>query len=538
MITNMSGGESGKLTGFIHAELYNPKDNTRRTLEGHNFVTKGGLQLMLDSIIGSLLETGADSFGSPYCSQYVAKQGNTEGGTSFAGNQGNSNKSLTNVLLNLGTTEISSITNNTNYVNMYDNDLLTASKVVGYANNNINPIGDGKEGALDNCKPAYVADRYTVAKTWKYDAGVAVGTINAIGMAPAPVVKTNNGDGFQFAKCLDKTNQQYANYLAMSTGFLPPGIIGFTSNDEILLNYSQDGKTKHKYTISTGVITDLADTDPFFVIPNNACDCVLIGNYMYVLDSVNPLSNSSSPRVTVYDVTANMAQKAQFTCSYLTSSDNMISAKFLLKDGNLYVTAIDRIVKAGASKLWTLSKGSNDWYSSAGTAATDFSSIGAVIPTGLDKSYVCFGNYGGNYVMYVFSRLDGIIDFQLTGYKMIGFVFTDFTNIVGSLVDIICGVTPNSIAFNAGSNKGLLRIGYNYYCNSTYFGTAYGRVSGKKVVTNNSTQKQIDNYNSGVYLSMDKDWSNIFSLKVLSSPLVKGPDDILYVTYGYKISQA
>lgn len=538
-VTQVASGDGLKLQGFVEIELISTKDNVRRTYK--NTITKGGKQYLLDKSAGRMLEMAADAFGMSVCSNVLAKVGTNEQ-YPISGGQNFQNRAITNVLLNLGD-EATGLSETSTYINVFDSTLTTASKVVGYANNNVVPTSNGKEGAIDYTKGEYVIDPYTVCKRWKYDAGVATGTIDTIAMMPASCIKTNNGDGVQFSKCLDKINQQYANYTSMSTGFLPPGIPGYTANDEILLNYTQDGKSKHKFNLTTGVVTDLEDTDPFFVIGNglngmsDVYDIKLIGQYLYVLDLFKgQMSGNDAPRVTVYDTAASMAQKAQFKCNYKVTYEYYRSAKFLYYNNILYVTTYSDRVVAGRAKLWTLSKGANAWFSSAGTADTSFEAI-CTIPSSMIADYVAFGNYGSNYIMYVLSRLDGVTDYKYTGYKAIGYVFTSMADIGGTIVDIVDGINPNSICYSAGTNLGWLRIGFDLY-NTNFasrFGNTYDYTDKTKIVNNNSTEVTMNTQAAGVFWTADKWWTNVISFVKLQTPIVKQDTDIMYVSYGYRV---
>lgn len=537
-LMQVASGDGIKLQGFIEIELISTKDNVRRTYK--NTITKGGKQYLLDKSAGRMLEMAADAFGMSVCSNVLAKVG-TNSQYPVSGGQNFQNRAITNVLLNLGA-EATGLSETSTYINVFESTLTTASKVIGYANNNVAPTSNGKEGAIDYTKGEYVIDPYTVCKRWKYDAGVATGTIDTIAMMPASCIKTNNGDGVQFSKCLDKINQQYVNYASMSTGFLPPGITGYTANDEVLLNYTQDGKSKHKFNLTTGVVTDLADTDPFFVIGNElnsmsgVCDIKLIGQYLYVLDQLSINTQYVYPRVTVYDTAASMAQKAQFSCTKLQRYEYMSSFKFLYYDNVLYVNNYSHRVVAGRAKIWTLSKGANAWFSSAGTAAQNYNDI-CTLPSGMTADYVAFGNYGSNYIMYVASRLDGVTDFSYTGYKAIGYVFTSMADIGGTIVDIVDGINPNSIPYVAGTNLGWLRIGFDLYNTNfaSYFGDTYDYTDKTKIVNNNSTAVTMDTQEAGVFWTADKWWTNVISFVKLQTAITKQDTDIMYVSYGYKV---
>ena len=152
--------------------------------------------------------------------------------------------------------------------------------------------------------------------------------------------------------------------------------------------------------------------------------------------------------------------------------------------------------------------------------------------------------YGDNYVLYNVAK---VYDSQAAskakttpGYKCIGYVFTDITDPFNTIVDMIPGITPNEVLFAAGGTKGTLRVGFDYSNVDVYFGNYYDIAQGRKIVMNNSNQSNTteittDTRKDGVYLTLDKWWTNILSFVKLNTPIEKTDDDILYVSYGYKI---
>lgn len=545
----VSSGNGIKIQGFINIELINKKDKIKRTYK--NTITTAGKRFLLSKSAGRMLSIAADTFGMMMASNVINKEGfDTQG---YAYTNSNANRSLTNVLLNLGA-EADSLTADSTFINVWDNNLAEASKLVGYANNNIAATQDGKEGTIDYCKGEYVIDANTVCERWKYPEGVASGTIDTIAMMPASMVKFNRGDGINIGKCIDRVNTQYTNFGSLSTGFMIPGVNGYTANDEILLNFSQDGVSKWKFNLTTGEVTQVKDTDNFFVLPMNynnkyyyIMDALVIGNYLYTL-SLQQIGSGGQPRVIVHDLNNNMNIVANFTCKYISNNDKYHNAKFLKIGSDLYVTAwaTGTVTESNTPiKLWKLNN-NGTYFNSAGSYYNDFSSIGFVVPTGVNINYIGLGNYGSSYVMFVGSNYTEYmsstnIESNIYGYKSVGYVFTDLSNPLGTVTDVICGINPGSILFSAGSNKGMLRIGFDSLASKPYqFGSCYDYTECNKKVANNSDNGDNPNnyttlYNKGVIYTPDKSWTNVISFVKLNSPIVKGDDDIMYVSYGYKV---
>lgn len=537
--------DSINIQGFIDIELISKKDNIRKVCK--NTITNAGKQLLLAKSAGLLLDGNNSFFG-----KIVASSALTQ--TLYINNSVNkqsySDRELTNVLLNIGD-ERNSLNEDSTFINPWDVNLSEASKLVGYANSNINPIANGKEGSIDYSKGEYIADNSVVCGRWKYPEGVASGVIDTLAMMPANVIKTNQGDGINVGKLLDKVNTGYINYGSMSTSFLIPGVPGYTSNDEVLLNFEQDGCNRWKYNISTGEISQVPDSDNFWVLPvvtgvtapYRMMDCVVIGNYLYMLGLAT--LEKYQLYVTVYDISNNMNKLITYQCKQNTTSDVYTNAKFLKIDDNLYVTAWSsgKLGEAANNgKLWKLSKASN-YFNAAGTASVNFSSIGFNAPTGVNLAHVGLGNYGDKYVMYIgshyTSNTGADIEPKMHGYKSMGYVFTDLSNPFGTLVDVISGINPGSVLFSAGNNKGMLRVGFNFYNgNTSQHGNIYDLTDCYKSTVNNDDNSGTNIINcakTGVIYNPDKSWTNVISFVKLDTPITKTDTDILYVSYGYKV---
>lgn len=537
-----------KLQGFINIELINKKNNIRRVYK--NTITNAGKQLFLAKSAGVLLDGNDNLFGKTIVSSAMTQINSSvyNNTTAIIFRQSNSNKEITNVLLNLGS-EANSLTADSTFINPWDTNLAEASKLVGYANSNINPLDNGKEGSLDYTKGEYMADPSVVCNRWKYPEGVASGTIDTIAMMPANVVLTNQGDGVNIGKLLDKVNIKYTNYESMSTSFLFPGVPGYTSNDEILLDFTRDGCSKWKYNIATGEIAQVPDTDNFWVLPvettsapYHIMDSIVIGNYLYVVGIEN--MESYYIYVTVYDIANNMNKITTYQCKQNTTKDKYTNAKFLKIGDSLYVTAWasgtigSTVVNA---KIWKLTN-NGTYFNAASTGTTDFSSIGFNTPTGVNIAQIGLGNYGDKYIMFIgcnYYRENGaVLSSVNAGYKSMGYVFTDLSNPLGTLVDVISGINPKSILFSAGSNKGMLRVGADKYNTGAQSGNYYDKVDYYKSTINNdnsSLSSYYDCLTSGVIYNPDKSWTNVISFVKLSEPIMKTDDDIMYVSYGYKV---
>lgn len=552
MIGNISNKEGTHLQGFIELERISTKDNIKEVYK--NTITNGGKQFLLSKSAAAMLNMSADIFGNAVCSNLIVKNGSSAN-SPISGRQARSDRDITFTFLNLPEEVLAGMGANTSFINIWNNDMTEADKVVGFANNNIITPAEGKEGIIDYCKGEYMVDPFTVCKRWKFSESQAVGQFNCIAMIPASVLKDNTGDGVKFSKCIDKVNTQYLNYVSMSTGFLIPGIPGYTANNEVLLDFVKDGISKWKYNIGTGEITQVADTDNFFIptpIDNyTITDMQYIDNYLYVVEVLINNNNAKGPKVVVYDPSNNMAQVASFDCKGLTRYEYEIKASIFKVGNDIYVSALGNtssLSNSGGAKLWKLNKGSGGYATGSSTGKTDFTSIGLTLPAGMELGITGLGAYGSNYVLYRSVKLynnisdsKALITPNMTGYKMVGYVFTDLANPVSSMIDMIPGICPNEVLFSTGGTSGTIRVGFDKF--NTFedrYGDVYDLEQAKQIVMNSNSPTNTETVTTstmaaGVYLTLDKWWTNIISFVKLNTPINKTTADIIYGSYGYKI---
>ena len=531
------GTDGLRIEGFLDIEIINKKDKVRRRY--HNTITNAGKKFMLDKSCGRMLQLSGDSHG------LMVAHGdfNVDSYASDRTQQGRlstNKKSLTNVLLNLSAVELSGLSASTTYLNLWDSNLSDRTKLIGYANNATAAVsGDTKQGQVDNCKGEYTVDGTCVAKRWHYPAGIGSGTINAIAMMGADAVKSYKGQMFNVAKCLDKNNQVDGNFISSSTGFLIPGVPGYTANDEIMLNY--DGG-RWKFNITTGEMTEVAAGDPFFVFTNpysasvdyaGVFDMKMIGSKLYVVYRYN-----YRLCLRVYDPSNSMSYNDYQTNLTDMSSQEARGAKLFTDGTNWYITVISYGVRTGRITNIPLTYDSSSSEYIPDGISYDYSYISGLItlPSGLSAGMVGFSNFGANYIMWM-----GEGDEDRDAYieqSMIGLVFTDPTDPIGSIIDAV-SCPYNSVLFEAGTNKGVLFIGGNAGNAETTSGTYTDRddvKDARQYVYSPSTNGQYIEWNTqGCFLSMWGWWSNVMSFVKLSESISKGDEDEMYVSYGYRV---
>lgn len=516
-----------RLQGFIRLELYD-KDGNLKTVKEHNMLTNAGKSLMLQMSAGALLDMNDVYWG------YLAKQGASmvtwNNGTTYT-KLTKKSSALTNVLLSLTPEQYTSINSETSFINIFDSTFTNPEKVLGYANMSTQPTANGKEGSLEYQKGADVVSNVVYSKKFRYPDGVATGTINAVAMMPFCAINTPYGasgsadqyaPGFRMAKCLDRVNFRNTNFGAFTTGFCPPGVTGITSETEVISNYSMDGITQHKIDLVTGEVTDITTADntiPMMI--STANDYYIEDDYLYILTRTGQTTSLSS-NLTVYQIST----KTQVLSATLATRHNCFQ-RFVSIDGVLYINGIS--YNPTGNVLFKLKKGSNPYWSAIDTSATDYSAL-FTVPSNLSPYMICFGNYGDKYIMYI-ARDYGT---KTTNRDYASaYIFTDPSDVIGSIIDCIPSVRYTDIVFKNASVGGVLSIGIERDATSVT-----DSIYQTSITTSDDTEdKKVDFKTNGLFYSNESSWSNMISIAILNDDdiIEKGATDVLFVAYGYRV---
>ena len=522
------------LQGFVRIELYDKHGNKK--IDKTNRILPGGKNLMLQMAAGELIHMNGSFWG------YTAKQGvcmNNQCTKANDARQINKKTALTNVLLNLSQEQLSAIGNGTHFLNIYNSDLSVGEKVVGYANMEVNPAANGKEGSPDFQKGADVIAGNIVSRKFKYADGVATGTINAVAMMPYSALISAYGEnyiyddaiapGFRLAVCLDKVNAQDSNFVSFSSSYCPPGVTGITGKDEIISNYSANGFTQHKVNLVTGEVIDIETPDTTIpTIDNETQDYIVDDDYLYTLKRV---SSGASVTLGVYKMSTKTLVKSitisTKTCSFL---------RFLKLNDVLYITGIS-YANPATNVLFKLKKGTADYWSALDTSAASYEGI-ASIPASLNGTQVCIGNYGDKYIMYVSRNQNGE---SANRYFATGYIFTDLNDIGNTIVNCIPSLYYSDVVFKNDTCGGVLSLGLNRSADTT-MNFIRGNIAQSKIYIStdpSSTGTEYNLTNQGVFYTVENNWCNAISIAVLEGDAVinKGATDVLYLTYGYRTPQ-
>lgn len=518
-----------KVEGFIEVEVVNRKDHLRRVYKKHNTLTKAGAQMFFARSAGALLKMAGDAFGQTYCfDSWTGRYQNVR----YSRNE---DAPITNILANIDSAVASNMTDEATFLDVYNDQFSSNDKVIGYANINLTPDTDGKQGVVDYSKGEYVVDGYTRAMRWYYKQGVASGTFNCIGMAGKPIATSAypKNSGCLFGKILDRVNRCYANYAANSTAFCPPGITGITDNDTILLNFNQDGISRWKYSISTGEVTEVPSTDTFWVPFNYyashggyVVDYFVDNGYLYILRMNSKNLANGSYTVAVYDIST---QALVTTYSKTPSSGYINNCHFLRYNSNVYVTwntNEDNISRSTQTVRASKLNNNGNYYNSMSDVSDIATALGITLPTGISNKLLSFGNYGQNYIVSIGEAM--IVTSSLSAIH---------ANMIEQLPPLNMGGTQAIVPFSAGSNIGFISIGcpnagtYSTSIDGNFNTDAYWYTK----MNSPTTAYASDFRTSGVFLTLDGWWTSLLSFAILNTPITKGDDDEMYITYGYKV---
>lgn len=516
-----------RIKGFVKLELFDKAGNKK--LEKENLIVPGGKTLMFAMSASNILINGGNMWG------LTAKQGAhiigpivTSGSMYYRGSYKDS--ALTNILLNLTPEQLESFSSETNFVNMYSDDLGSADKVVAYANMELYPTENGKIGTPDFSKGSDIIGRTVNSVRFRYKDGVGTGRINAVCMGPFSTTQSPYGlaglyeqsaPGYRIAKCLDRVNILDTNFSSLTSKYTPAGVAGITTEEEIITNYKVNDVEWHKINLNTGEITDLTDTNTLYgIIDADTLDYKIIDDYIYVLKSSGG-TNSINNYIYVYKIsTAEMVKRFSVISAYTGN------AKLLYKNGELFLTLAGYNTNA-YNLIHKLGKGTYDYFNVVDTKTDTYAGI-TEIPAGINEKFVCLGNYGDNYIMYISRAITGTDCKYCTAY-----IFTDMNNIAGSIKDCIPSLRYTDIVFNTTQAKGVLSLGICRETSQYYDGYQNNRI----YISNGSDTKTQEFNIKGLFYSPDKSWSNIVSIVKLEGDDVieKGEQDVLLVTYGYRI---
>jgi hypothetical protein len=391
-----------------------------------------------------------------------------------------------------------------------NNDVIT-----GYAGK-----GDTAAGAvgkrIENQNKATRVSADVVAAQWQYPEGVATGTITHIGMMCG---SPSENSGMRTIRCLDNFDLSEANFnsTSPSTKFFPPGVPGITGDYEVMFDGNDGTSSSHKINLNTGVVED--NPTGYRVIQDVwTQDYLVIGNYMYVIEQ---------SYLEVYEL-PNYSNVHSIRLSDYGASNSVNSKRCLFYD---YTNDVLYLILGceSSGSVCGAKITSNGTYFSSATAITDYSELGlpfTVDPTkytvkSLGSTKFCLIPINTSSSNTVFTAL--VIGMSLVDSKV------DIKNVIYPLYkqSIIAWVENTSTFYVLDRIQDNTK--YIYYNDSSDFG-----MSDVFNIAARGPISTLDQY-LGVVYSAEEDCTQLLSLSALTTPIQKGANDTLYVTYGYRI---
>lgn len=497
------------VTGYVEIEVYNPVDGVRRTIK-QNTVVNAGKKWMAAESLNTLIHD--------MCSTTQGQLVNSDKIYSLRNYNGRLYKTMADKdlgfkcqLVNLPSDV--ELTNESNFVNVYDEAMnVDVTKVIGHASNSL-LSADSREGVLDNPNKTHMIDQKAVANRWKFAEGIATGEFNHIIFGPGFVDGPN---GIYTAMNIAKLD--YANNSLMSRGtYIGPGMGDITANNEIAYWASGvDGVERgYKYLLDTGE-TQVLDTTSKAYLALQAISGYRVAGTEYV-NGVLFILDTSSSFGTVYAVDVNNTFGVKSLINYANSmwKEDSNTLKVVVNTGNGYETDNTD----NRHRLYTHTVNS---YSSINSSYVNMANAGlGGLPSDFGYNLININKAGGKY--FISNWRNTSIDISRRGE----IICTNLADVAGTLV----GMSGKTLYYGYSDNTsqydsiiGVISIGTkrpNYI--SDY----------QREIVVNGTAYDIDDINKfGVWVSPGW-WSNMISFVKLNTPINKGPDDIVWVSYGY-----
>lgn len=503
------------LEGFVDIELIDSLTGKVKYKEKkHNSITPVGLKTFLASCIVPYLQNSAIVAGN----REIVPIGfnHTLGAGSLYTYNKDSYGLISPLLLNIDQTNGVKI-NSESFIDYLDDTLFISSdKLIGYGLNNISPSADNKEGTVEYPNSSTLLDDYTLAVRFKFPEGVATGDFNAVSMVP--IVDTSKNLSLYTTKNLIQVATN-ASPSPSTPSLICPAYCGDCSDDDLVgLNYTSDGLSGYTYNFSTGEIVNKEITQG---ISCSYCD--LVSNWFIDVDggyAYSCYSNTGYCYINVYNIsTATRVKSITINTGYYTYID------LLNISGELYAVLVGNFGNSSSitelsTKVYKLSKGSYDYFSTYDTTELTLASLGVSVP---DGAFYLVG-----------SRRSDLSEYEVRGVKfskynvspILGssYAFTSLSNIHNSII----GVRGNN---NVGSGLPISKTNPK----SRYFYTSSNY--DYRVVGNNTASSASVNSNYGTSQFLN-DAGNALSIYLLSSSVSKGENDVLHLTYGFKVSNS
>lgn len=503
---DLNGLDGSGVKGFVMIDIESEDGKIKRHIQPNTVTNVGKLAMLSRSANEMLLGFS----GSPYDKINTVDMLGTYDSLTNASRlmYTKQDNGLNNYLLNLGAVNFDV---NSKFVNLLDSNFaIDATKLVGFANSRDTTV-DVREGVQDFTKPAYMIDDICIANRWKYAEGQATGTFDHIVMAPG-IHGDLKCNGIYSKKCITRINQ-FEDVATFGNMFIIPGAGAITSSTKILLNYNRGGVSRWYYDLSTGETTAVPNTDvAYSMTMYESWDQAIYNGFLYVLDKTGWIRKIN---LTTGATDASLQVMTYYTCGasmYLSGTNLICMSSYNSEEGTYDARA----------NVYTVS---TTTFTITNTATKIASPLVGGVPTGWSRNRMIAKKCGSYfYVNFMFEVIK----------------CTDLKNIKGTVVGTYLA-HPLVHYASDGTNTWTIEVGVNNIDyplmeTSKNSNLDYGTLTRSDQysrVMDNGTERLYQYHNNGVWIG--KEWAgNILSFVKLTTPIVKAPTDIIYVSYGYK----
>ena len=478
----MRGADKSAIQGFVQFELVNTETGNKQVFKYNTVTTLGKLMFLATGPNMQLMLPSQIDMGALHLkSNFVQKSPSQDTKLTIP----NVDKGLTMYLVNAdGTLTVDS---KKIPIRTAKGD-IDGNKLIGHANVK-RTTSSPKEGVIDRVHPDFMLDPTASVQRWRFDNTQANGTFNKICIGAG--VYNDVGNGFSIAKGLIPTDIQAFGGVNILTGmYIRPSVTGITSATEILLStaeYAGNNKANAVYDFATGKLTMLAQDDPRALISlgDGNCPQAFYNNVLYY---------QRQDTLYAYDV----VNKTETTISNCRDK--------LWVDGNMLYFAYsgDQIMAYNMdTKSWgtTISISSQTFTSKYFTNTSpsyvfNDTSLGKAV----NGNFVLVPTHEGSTCKYAIEFTDiNNIEASIVGFRPMA----------GSAVEYQIGT--KAINLWKANGDDLQFVGIEGFSNATANRKDYG-------------------------MRFSEQWfGDLISFVELSSPVTKTENDVLYVSYGYRL---
>lgn len=426
------------------------------------------------------------------------------------------NVGLTVAFLKLDEEELAALNSKSRYLPIKDGNGDISDKVVAYGVYKMSDPNE-KTGVLGFSIDDNIIENFSTGNCWVFDSGKANFEYNAIAITSFDKV-----DSFAAYKCISKANT-FIEGDDLTFNFIIPGFTGITGANEILLNYTHDGKSKWRYNLKTGVTTLVEENDPAYNIDMKyiGLQQVVLNNKLYSIKQSN--DGLSTNNIEVYTSDGSLIK----TITNISTSKYIVRGLFT--DGTDLYVSVTKCSSTGSPAA--MLKINQENYSFETIANTDFT---------------LWGNLPSKFNIAEYSYIKASFVVDDNRYYVVGDTSLDVQFICSDLKNVSTSIVATAPIFDCVVNVDNSETGTFYICGGTKRIRAVS-ISSKNerstlpmlplaAIMDRTSSSIVDNTykNKGVWINNNQ-FANFLSFEKFDTMQSKTLAQKLTVSYGYEI---